>query len=552
MSITTSGAVQGLSLSRLAQGVSALPKKWSYAFVFLAGASGALALAPFHLPVFLIVALTVFVWSLDGAYLRAKNAEPTSSRKYRDVALVAWFFGFGYHLAGLYWIGFAFLVEAEAFAWMIPFVAVLMPGGLALFTVLAALVAVRFWRPGVVRIIALCVSLALFEWLRGHVLTGFPWNLYGYAFGFSQSLMQNAAWAGGYGLTLLALLIFAAPSVFAIPALKSTRSWAVVLSAVLVLMAMWGWGAWRLGAASEDVVDQIRLRLVQPSVPQAEKWLPSNKRSVLELYLQLTAEEGFDDVTHVIWPESAVPYILNREPLRLAEIGAVLGPQKTLLTGAVRIESDGQTGERLFFNALHVAKVSESGETELLSTYDKTHLVPFGEYLPASDLLEAIGLKQLTFGAGGYSSGRELMTLEVPGAPNVVPLICYEVIFPGHILPRGTDAQWIVNVTNDAWFGDTSGPRQHLAMAQFRAIEAGLPVVRSANNGISAIIDAHGRVRASLDLNERGYLDSDLPVSAAKTLYSSTGDGLFYVLLLSLAGLVVGAYYSREHQASRA
>jgi len=547
--MTTSGAVQGLSLSRLAQGVSALPKKWSYALVFLAGSGGALALAPFYMPVFMIVALTVFVWALDGAYLRGQAH--AKGRNTWDVALVAWFFGFGYHLAGLYWIGFAFLVEAEAYAWMIPFVAVLMPGGLALFTALAAVLALRFWQPGFLRIVALCVSLALFEWLRGHILTGFPWNLYGYVFGFSEALMQNASWIGGYGLTLLVLLIFAAPAVFALPALKSSRPWTVILSVTLVLISMWGWGAWRLGVASDAVIDQVRLRLVQPSVPQAEKWLPSNKRNVLDLYLELTTGDGFEDVTHVIWPESAVPYILNREPLRLTEIGAMLGPDKTLLTGAVRIESDGQTGERLFYNSLHVAKVSESGETELLSTYDKTHLVPFGEYLPASDLLDLIGLKQLTFGDGGYSAGRDLMTLDVPGAPKVVPLICYEVIFPGHTLPEGTDARWIVNVTNDAWFGDTSGPRQHLAMAQFRAIEVGLPVVRSANNGISAIIDAHGRIRASLDLNARGALDADLPDSGPKTLYSSTGDGVFGVLLLLLSGLAVGTFYYRGHQAVR-
>lgn len=547
--MTTSGAVQALSFSRLAQIVSALPKKWSCGLVFAAGATGALALAPFHMPVFMIFALTIFVWALDGAYLRAEAH--ATSRRYRDMALVGWFFGFGYHLAGLYWIGFAFLVEAEAFAWMIPFVAVLMPGGLALFTTLAVLVAARFWRPGFLRVIALCVSLALFEWLRGHILTGFPWNLYGYAFGFSQTLMQNAAWIGGYGLTLLVLLIFAAPSVFAAPALRSSRPWAVVMSLILVLMSMWVWGAWRLGSASDTIVDQVRLRLVQPSVPQAEKWLPSNKRSVLDLYLELTADEGFADVTHVIWPESAVPYILNREPLRLAEIGEVLGPQRTLLTGAVRIESDQETGERLFYNSLHVAKVTEGGETELLSTYDKTHLVPFGEYLPASDLLEAIGLKQLAFGAGGYSSGNELITLNVPGAPNVVPLICYEVIFPGHILPDGTDAKWIVNVTNDAWFGDTSGPRQHLAMAQFRAIEVGLPVVRSANNGISAIIDANGRILASLDLNARGYLDADLPVSGAPTLYAAFGDRVFAGLMLLLSLFVAGGFYHREYQASR-
>lgn len=549
--MTTSPAVQGFFLARLAQGVSALPSKWRYLLVFLAGAGGALGLAPFHMPIFLVVALTVFVWALDGAHLRSEAGHQVTGRSYRDVALTAWFFGFGYHLAGLYWIGFAFLVEAEAYAWMIPFVAVLMPGGLALFTALAAVLAARFWQAGFFRIVALAVSLAFFEWVRGHIFTGFPWNLYGYAFGFSQSLMQNAAWIGGYGLTLLVVLIFAAPSVFSAPPLKSSRPWVWVLSLLIALVSMWGWGALRLGAASDAVVEDMRLRLVQPSVPQAEKWLPSNKRNVFDLYLELTSETGFEDVTHIIWPESAVPYILNREPLRLAEVGAMMGRDKTLLTGAVRIQSDEQTGERLFFNSLHVAKVSDTGETELVSTYDKTHLVPFGEYLPAANLLEAIGLKQLAFGAGGYSSGRDLMTLDVPGAPNVVPLICYEVIFPGHVLPEQTDAQWIVNVTNDAWFGDTSGPRQHLAMAQFRAIETGLPIVRSANNGISAIIDANGRIRARLDLNARGFLDADLPVRGPATLYAATGDRVFAGVLLLLAGLTVGAFYFRGHQVSR-
>ena len=546
--MTASGGIQSLFLHPVAQGVSTLPRSASLLLVFLAGACGALALAPFHLPVFMVVSLTVFIWTLDGVHIRAQADQRDVRTKYRDVALTAWMFGFGYHLSGLYWIGFAFLVEADAYAWMIPFVVVLMPGGLAVFTVLAALLAARFWGAGFARIVVLCVALALFEWLRGHILTGFPWNLYGYAFGFSPALMQNASLVGGYGLTLLLLLIFASPAVFAAPSLRSSRPWAFLLSMICVLTCLWGWGAWRLATASEDVVDGVRLRLVQPSVPQAEKWLPANKRRVFDLYMELTSDEGYDDVTHVIWPESALPYILNREPLRLAEIGALLGEDRTLLTGSVRIDSDGQTGERLFYNSLHVVKVSGAGQTDLLSTYDKTHLVPFGEYLPAADLLEAIGLKQLAFGDGGYSSGSELMTLAVPGAPQVVPLICYEVIFPGHILPEETDAEWIVNVTNDAWFGDTSGPRQHLAMARFRAIEAGLPIVRSANNGISAVIDAQGQIRASLDLNARGRLDADLPVARSGTPYALWGDLFFTGLMLFFAGLSIWRLYSRGHQ----
>ena len=507
--------------------ISDLPGWLRVVVCVAAGLLSALGMPPFGLVPVFVLGLVLFAWVLDSAHIAMGDS--AARQRLWTGAKLGWGFGFGYHLLGLYWIGYAFLVEADAFAWMIPFVVVLMPAGLALFTGLATAVALWLWRPGVARLITLAVFLALSEWLRGHILTGFPWNLFGYVWSASLEIAQSSAVFGAYGLTLVTLVLGLAPAVYSHARVSINKPWIWPAAALCVCALLWGAGAWRLQQAPTQMLDDVRLRIVQPSVPQAEKWRPENRRRIFDLYLQLTQSDGFENITHVVWPESAVPYLLSREPLRVEEIGLVLSG-RVLLTGSVRSQIDPKSTDRQFYNSLHIIhdQVEQGArKTQITATYDKVHLVPFGEYMPLNDVMEAIGLKQLAFGEGGYSAGPSLVTLDVPGAPDVVPLICYEIVFPGEVLPTDSNANWLLNLTNDAWFGDSTGPRQHIEMTRFRAIETGRPIVRSANNGISAIIDPLGRVTARLELNEAGVLDGPLPAAHGAPLYARFGDLFF-------------------------
>ena len=454
---------------------------------------------------------------------------------------VGWWFGFGYFVAGLFWVGEAFLVEAETFAVLLPFAVTLLPAGLALFYAAAAGIAARFWAGGARRVLVLALTLSAAEWLRGHVLSGFPWNTLGYALTFPLPLMQSAAVVGIYGLTLATVLIFALPPVLwsAAPAgIAGRRNRAAALAVALgplAVMALLGQA--RLSFGPQATAPDIKIRIVQPSVRQREKWRPENQGRIFldHLALSATSPAGETDnlagITHVIWPEAAMPFLPLDYPDVRAAIGRALPPGAFLITGALRAEPEppGSSRPRRIFNSILV--FGEGGS--LAGRYDKTHLVPFGEYLPLQSLLEAIGLQQLTRMRGGFDVGvvpRPL--LHVPRLPPAAPLICYEAIFPGTVVPGTERAGLLLNVTNDGWFGDTTGPRQHLHQARVRAVEEGIPLVRAANNGISAAVDGYGRVLARLDLNARGTIDVALPAALAPPPYARLGDMLFLALWL--------------------
>ncbi len=519
---------------------------WSQAgAASVAGALGALALPPFNLWPVLLVSFSCYVWLIDGTHTDEPASCSGGDRPLRRAAWIGWWFGFGFFLAGLYWIGFAFLVDAASFAWLIPFVAVLLPGGLAFFTAAAAVLARAFWSAGPARLIMAALSFVLFEWLRGHVLTGFPWNLVGYAWAGSLEILQITSVTGIYGLSLLTVLAAASPAASWGPVARvsgdARRLWRAPAAAVLIFSLLWLGGYWRLARHPTEFVENVSLRLVQPSIPQAEKWRPENRRLIFDRYLALTRQPGFETVTHVVWPETAVPIALDSSLPALGEIGQMLGKSRILISGSVRWRRDTANGENRPYNALHVIRAGQTNkglQSYIHATYDKAHLVPFGEYLPMSSVLEWIGLKQLTFGSGnGFAAGPGLVTLEAPGAPLMAPSICYEIIFPGEVIAQGARPGWIVNLTNDAWFGDTSGPRQHLRMAQVRAIEEGTPVVRSANTGISAIVDSYGRIIKRLALNAPGVLDGGLPRVAPVTYYRRWGDWPLLVLFLVFLSL---------------
>jgi apolipoprotein N-acyltransferase len=399
------------------------------------------------------------------------------------------------------------------------------------------------WQKGPGRVFALAIAIGLAEYARGHVLTGFPWNLVSYGLLATLPLMQLAALCGIYALSFFAVALFASP--FAIYAPKDSGlgggKGAVALAiALLALLGLgYGWGAWRL-AHSPVASTEVRLRIVQANIDQAEKWRPENSVEIFEDYLALTKAGGLHRIDIVIWPETSVPFPLADSSDALGAIGALLPEGTSLVVGAGRIvdafNPDGEFIAEHIYNSLLV--IDDQGR--VVSSYDKIHLVPFGEYLPFQDFLESFGVMQMTGVRGGFSVGAGPRVLNVPGAPPASPLICYEIIFPDEVVATGARPGWMLNATNDAWFGSSAGPYQHFHQAQVRAIEQGLPVARAANTGISAVIDPYGRILAEISLGKKGVIDADLPKQAPPTPFVQFGTildlaALFFVFFGWLA-----------------
>ncbi len=504
---------------------------WQRAAIALtAGGVSALAMAPFNAWPVLFITFPVLVWLIDGS-------ADASGRGFWAAAGAGWCFGFGYFVAGLYWIGNAFLVDAETFGWLLPIAVSGLPAYLALFTGLGLGVARLIWVRGPMRILALAAALTAAEWLRGHLLTGFPWNTFGYAMTEPLALAQTVSLVGIWGLTFLSVAIFATPAVLADDRKDTPHPYRAPIIALMVLAAMGGYGLARLSAHPTAYVSGVRLRIMQPNLPQDQKFNYGAKDAVMRRYLHLSNRatgpdpKGAQDFNVLIWPESAFPFFLTREPDAMAQIAALLKPHTELITGAVRAAAETTPGHVRAYNSAYVIDPDGS----IRGIYDKVHLVPFGEYLPFQTLLEKFGLQALTKQVGGFLSGERRRLMDVPGAPKMLPLICYEAIFPGAAVPRDERPGWIVNVTNDGWFGISTGPHQHFQQARVLAIAEGLPLVRAANTGISGVIDPVGRVIRSLPLGTEGVLDAPLPQAIGAPAYVVFGDsGLILLLVVSL------------------
>ena len=513
--MTISGNVRAVGLSII------LAWGWKRAGVALvAGAFSALAMAPFNAWPILFLTFPVAVWQIDGAGAGPWRGVPAA-------AVTGWWFGLGYFVPGLYWIGYAFLVDAPTFAWLMPFAVLGLPAYLALFTALGFALARLFWTRDASRVIALAASLTMSEWLRGHALTGFPWNTLGYALTEPLALAQTASLIGLWGLTFLAVAVFASPAVLIDGTSRGRKPWIAPALALAVLLAMTIFGAIRLSRQPTVMLANTKLRIMQPNLQQDARFNYAAKAEVMKKYLTLSdrasgpQSTGVRDVNILIWPESAFPFFLTREADAMAQIADLLPKGTVLITGSVRAP-DVPPGTRITraYNSIYV--IDHDGN--VLSVYDKLHLVPFGEFLPFQDLMEKIGFEQLTKIQGGFIPGTHRRSMEVPSAPRMLPLICYEAVFPGDVVERNDRPGWIVNLTNDGWFGISTGPYQHLQQARLRAIEQGLPLVRAANTGISAVIDPMGRVVARLGLGLEGVLDSTLPAAIPPTPYARAGD----------------------------
>lgn len=516
------GARVETPLCRLADRLGALSGWRRYGLAFLLGGCATATLPPVDLTPLLFVAFPGLLWLDEG------SSDPWASFR------LGYAFGLGFFLSGLYWIAAALFVDIASFWWLVPIAAAGLPAAFALYIGSALLLthlAVRFLRlPGAARVFAFAVAWAGAEWVRGHAFTGLPWNLIGYAWsgGFPGAILmlQSVAWIGIYGLSFLTVLAASVPTLLGSPSLVpislARRLSPAILAGILIVVPSL-WGAIRL-ESSPTTDSAAWLRIVQPSIAQTLKWDPAAAGRNLRLLLDLSSAPATRKVAAVVWPEAAVPFLLERDAALRREIGGIASDRGYVITGAVRANSPPGPVTRVW-NSIEAV----NGDGEIAARYDKAHLVPFGEYVPLRDVLP---LQKITPGNLDYTAGPGPRTIKLPGLPPFAPEICYEIIFPGAVVDEDDRPAWILNVTNDAWYGRSSGPYQHFAIARTRAVEEGLPLVRVANNGISGVVDAVGRVVARIDLDTVGYADLPLPAAGEKTLYATGGDWIFLALLL--------------------
>ncbi len=438
---------------------------------------------------------------------------------------LGWLAGSGHFAGAMFWIAEPFLVEPDKFGWMAPFAVVLMAGGMALFWALAgALAELGTHRAG--RAAGFALGLAASDLLRGYVLGGFPWALVGHVW-VGTPVMQGAALAGAVGLSLLATVAAALPVA---GTGRGARGAGLALS-VAAVGGAWIWGASRLAEPEAPRDPAIRVRLVQPDAIQSQKWQEGKWELFLRRQLDATAAPQPKPVHLIVWPETSVPWLLD-EAQPLFDEAATDANGARLAIGVQRAEGV------VYYNSLAV--LDPLGR--VTDVYDKTRLTPFGEFIPLGDWLARFGIRAFAAREGfGYAFGSGARVLDLGPAGRVLPIICYEGIFPAYLASASGRADWILQITNDGWFGNISGPYQHLAQLRLRAVEQGLPVLRSANTGISAVIDAKGRVLQTLALNSDGFLDADVPPALAPTPYSRTGDGpVGAVILILLLALTLG------------
>lgn len=446
-----------------------------------------------------------------------------------------WCFAFGWFMAGLYWIGIAFFTDAERFGPLAAPALLLLCAGLALFPGAAAcLLRLRRWRSPEAMACAWALLWVAAEALRGTYGLRFPWNPISLVWVVSTATLQPLAWIGTYGLGVVTVLLAGLPATLLLRA--GPGRWRGPVIAALGLGLLIGAGALRLSLVVPPPDTSLRLRLVQADIPQDLKWDPQKQAQWLRRHVQLSERPSAAPLDVVIWPESAVPYPMETDPDVRQLVAAAAPAGGYLLTGGDRFDLDSvpPTANDSIF------ALDRKGD--ILARYDKINLVPFGEYLPFRGLLSRLGLEKLTAGTIDFVPGPPRRTIALPGVPPLSPLICYDAIFPGEALSIGARPDWILNVTNDAWFGRSSGPFQHLGMARMRSVEEGLPLVRAANNGISVVTDAMGGIRAQLGLDEMGVLDADLPSALpGGTLYGAHGwltVGAL-TLLVALAGVLL-------------
>ncbi|MBM3468411.1 MAG: apolipoprotein N-acyltransferase [Alphaproteobacteria bacterium] len=479
------------------------------------GGLAALSMPPLHYWFILPLAFSGFLILLEN------------EDSLKKIFWLGWVFGFGYFLGSLYWLGNAPRTLEMWYA--VPFAAVGLPIGLAFFPAFVSLATCWAVKSPIARVFAFVAFWSIGEWLRGHILTGLPWNLIGYT--WDIWMLQTTSVIGIYGLSLLTVL---SACIFA------TRHKGWYMSVILGICILSFWGNYRVTQSSKDAVKDlgVNLRIVQASIPQQTKWLAEHFQENLERYIALSHLEAEKPLAAVIWPESSVTVVVEKSPPLISLLASAAPIGGMILFGAPR-EVNG---------LLHTSLLALNSQGNMVGVYDKSHLVPFGEYMPLRSL---ITLKKLTYGDQDYTPGSGVITLPLPGLPSVSPLICYEAIFPHAVVDEKNRPFWMLNITNDAWYGHSAGPYQHLQIVRVRAIEEGMPLIRAANNGISAVIDSYGRILYRLELDEIGFIDFSLPKRLEYvTLYAQWGELIFVSMVLVLL-IMAYTYRSRQMKKSK-
>ncbi|GHA20860.1 apolipoprotein N-acyltransferase [Devosia pacifica] len=475
-----------------------------FALLLIAGAVAGLSIPPlFFLPA-LFIAMPVWIWALDGT-----APQGGWRRVFGSAFGIGFAFGWGYFLVAFHWLGAAFFVDGGIMlVLMVPAILAL-AALIALFWGLASSLAHALWSHSGWRILTLATALSAAEWTRGHVLTGFPFDLLGYALTPTAEMMQLSAVIGVYGLTFLAALLAMTPAlIWPADERPLTQRLTPFFAAIAILAAQLGYGYNRLQGATTAPIEDMRMRLVQPLVYEHSNWSSANPEALIERLITLSQmqaspeDPGLAAVTHLVWPESALPFYLERYPESLARIGRMLGPEQILLTGAPRISYSGAPDQPPFNSVL---AIDQSGAA--VASYDKAHLVPFGEFLPYQSFFAELGIKQFVPGANGWQPGDPRQrVMALPFGPTLLVLICYEILFSGD-LGETEDAELLFNITNDAWFDGSIGPAQHAHHARVRAVEEGMSLVRAANSGITFATDPFGRITGQLPARQMDVLD---------------------------------------------
>ncbi|MCH9753337.1 MAG: apolipoprotein N-acyltransferase [Alphaproteobacteria bacterium] len=489
--------------------------------LFLAGSAASLAFAPTYLFFILFFSFPVLLFLLN------------KSESYKESFLLGWSFGFGFFLCGLYWISYALLVDQDMFGWLVPFAVTLIPAILAIYIGIITLLLHKVRKDSLRMMIAFISLWVLIEILRTKLFTGFPWLALGYSLSNKITLIQSASLVGVFGISFVILLITLVPFVL----LKEYKEQKVIAltytSCAFILFALnFAYGTWTLENAERDFLPHS-IRVIQPNIKQSIKWDKKYKEKNLQKIMNLSVENGNEPNTYIVWPEAAITHSLNDINIRNV-IKTIIPEESYLITGGVRI-----SGRYPMQIAASLFMIGNNGN--IVDYYDKMHLVPFGEYIPLRDLIP-FNISKITYGLIDFTPGDKAKIITPKkNLPSFRALICYESFFPQETLLNEQKPDFLLNITNDAWYRDSPGPYQHLDMTKFRSIEYGLPMIRSANTGISAIVNPYGEILQQLNLNQTGYLTNKLPKSKKnKTFYHLHANNiLIFILAIILLSIFV-------------
>lgn len=496
-----------------------LIKRYSKILSFMLGGMTVWGLPPYHVLPCSIVGVAGFFYLINN------------SDKIKSTFFDSWLFGIGFFGFGLLWISEAFFTEGMDIEYLAP----LPPIAFGLFFGLYVCVPScfsLFFKKGFFRLFAFSAIWCISEMLRGILFTGFPWNPIGSVLAKWPLFIQTASIWGVYGVGFFFVLFSSSIGLLKIKGEFNKKN---IIIPLVVLLLFVVFGFVRLKSSNDKMINGLEVRLVQANIKQGIKWDKGHAEKVLMDYVHLSRSQGAEKITHVLWPETATQFVLDQDNFAHSMVSSALLPSSILLAGSLRVEKDENSKTLKLFNS--VVAINDLGVN--LGYYDKNHLVPFGEYVPLARIFPFI--RRLVPGSIDFSRGVGIKTTNIPRTLPVGILVCYEIIFPGKVVDKNERPYWLMNATNDAWYGMSAGPYQHFVSAQFRSVEEGIPIARVANSGISGVIDAYGRVVKKTNLGERVVLDSGIPYRTKKaTIYGVYGNSIpLLIAIVTLLSLIL-------------